>query len=66
MTQGEDDQKVRLRDDVFRSLTYFIHEQGARVSGVPGVKVTKTGVVNEVMMNYLADKGHYPPKDGVE
>jgi hypothetical protein len=62
MAQTDDDQKVRLRDDVFLSLTYYIHEQGARISGNPGVTVTKTGVVNEVLMNFLAARGHYPPK----
>jgi hypothetical protein len=54
--------KVKIRKDVWISLTYYLHEQGAKVSGVPGVKISRTAVVNEVLMNYLAAKGHYPPK----
>ena len=57
--------KVKIRKDVWTSLTYYLHEQGAKISGVPGVKISRTAVVNEVLMNFLASKGHYPPKTEV-
>jgi hypothetical protein len=62
MTTGKKKDRINLRKDVGISLTYYLHEQGAKVSGVPGVKISRTAVVNEVLMNYLAAKGHYPPK----
>ena len=57
------DQYIRLRDDVFRSANYYLHEEGTKISGVPGVKQKLTTYVNECLMNDLAAKGHYPPKD---
>ena len=65
MTGGKKKDKINLRKDVSASLTYYLHEQGERVSGVPGVKISRTAVVNEVLMNFLASKGHYPPKTEV-
>ena len=54
---------VRLRDDVLRAVMYLLHEQGTQISGVPGVKMTKAGYVNEVLINDLAKRGHWPLKD---
>jgi hypothetical protein len=62
MTNGKKKDKINLRKDVWISLTYYLHEQGEKVSGVPGVKISRTAIVNEVLMNFLASKGHYPPK----
>jgi hypothetical protein len=58
--------RIRLRPDVSRSLDYYISENAAQISGVPGVRMDRNDVVSEIMMNYLAEKGHYPPKDEVE
>jgi hypothetical protein len=58
--------RIRLRPDVSRSLDYYIAENAAQISGVPGIRMDRNDVVSEIMMNFLADKGHYPPKDGVE
>jgi hypothetical protein len=55
-------EKITLRKDIRLSLTYYLHEQGAKISGVPGLKLSRSAVVNEVLMNFLASKGHYPPK----
>jgi hypothetical protein len=43
-----------------------MHEKAAQIGGIPGVGMTKTGVVNEVMINFLAKEGHYPPKGETE
>lgn len=56
-------QYVRLRDDVFRATNYMLAEQGAVISGIPGVKMNRTAYVNELVMNDLSKRGHYPPKD---
>jgi len=53
---------VRLRNDVLLAVTYLLHEQGTPLAGVPGMKMTKTAYVNEVLINDLAKRGHYPPK----
>ena len=55
---------VRIRNDVDRSIKYLLEEQGVQLAGIPGVVQTKTTYVNEVLMNDLAAKGQYPPKDG--
>ena len=62
----EDEKRIRLRDDVDLSLKFYMHEKAAQISGIPGVEMTKTGVVNEVMINFLAKAGHYPPKGETE
>lgn len=59
-------QYVRLRDDVYESAKYLLHEQSSIISGVPGTAATITGYVNEVLINDLAKRGHYPPKAGVK
>lgn len=56
---------VHIRKDVNISLNYFMHEKAAQISGIPGVRMTKSDFVNEQLMNFLAEKGHYPPKDNV-
>jgi hypothetical protein len=56
------DRRIVLRKDVDISLEYYMKEKATIISGIPGVEQTKTGVVNEVMMNFLAGEGHYPPK----
>lgn len=56
-------QYVRLRNDVFRAANYMLTEQGSVISGIPGVKMTRTTYVNELVMNDLSKRGHYPPKD---
>ena len=56
---------VRLRNDVNRAIKYLLHEQGEQIAGVPGLSMTKTGFVNEVLINELSKRGHYPPKDTV-
>ena len=58
------DNRIRLQPDVYKSLGYYIAEQSAVISGVPGVKMDENDVVSEIIMNFLAEKGHYPPKDG--
>jgi tryptophanyl-tRNA synthetase len=58
--------RVRIEKDVNRSLEYYMTEQGATISGIPGVKMSKSDVVSEILMNHLAGKGHYPPKDAAE
>jgi hypothetical protein len=60
------DNRIRLRPYVDRSLDYYIHENAAQISGVPGVKMERSDVVSEILMNYLHDKGHYPPKDSAK
>lgn len=56
-------QYIRLRDDVFRATNYMLAEQGVAISGVPGVKMTRTAYINELAINDLAKRGHYPPKN---
>jgi len=60
------DNRIRLRPDVYKSLGYYIAEQSSSISGVPGVKMDENDVVSEIVMNFLAEKGHYPPKDVIE
>jgi hypothetical protein len=57
---------VRIRNDVDRSIDYLLHEQGVQLAGIPGVVQKKATYVNETLMNDLAARGHYPPKDEVE
>jgi len=56
------DNRVRLRKDVDESLMYYMHENESIISGVPGAKIDKNLVVSEIVMNFLAEKGHYPPR----
>jgi hypothetical protein len=56
------DNRIRLRPDVYESLQYYIHEQSGSISGVPGVTMNENDVISEIVMNFLAGKGHYPPK----
>jgi hypothetical protein len=56
------DNRVRIRKDVNESLEYYMHEQMTPVSGVPGISMSKSEVVSEMLMNVLAAKGHYPVK----
>lgn len=58
--------RIRLRPDVNRSLDYYIAEQGTAISGVPGIVMTRSDTVSEILMNFLAEKGHYPPKDKLD
>jgi hypothetical protein len=62
MPEDAKEKRIRLRDDVDLSLEFYMHEKATQISGIPGVEMTKTGVVNEVLMNFLAKEGHYPPK----
>lgn len=57
--------RVRIKPDVNESLDYYMHENAAIVSGVPGVRMTKSDVVSEILMNVLTAKGHYPPKGAI-
>ena len=54
--------RIRLRSDVRESLEYYIHENEAAISGIPGIRMETNDVVSEIVMNFLAEKGHYPPK----
>lgn len=54
--------RIRLRPDVNASLDYYIAENAAAISGVPGVRMDRNDVVSEILMNFLAEKKHYPPK----
>lgn len=56
------DNRIRLRPDVDEALTYYINEKSAVISGVPGVRMDRCDVVSEIVMNFLAAKGHYPVK----
>lgn len=58
--------RVHLREDVNTSLNYYMHESAAIISGIPGVRMTKADCVNELLINFLAGKGHYPPKNKTE
>jgi hypothetical protein len=59
---NRDDTRIRLRKDVHDSMKYYIHDKRAELSGVPGVMPDMACVVNEILMNFLASQGHYPPK----
>lgn len=55
MVRNDNDQYVRLRDDVYRSLIYMLSETAVGVSGNPAVEPKKkTTYVNEILMNALA------------
>jgi hypothetical protein len=56
-------QEIRLRNDVFRAANYMMKEQGTQISGMPGVKMSLTAYVNELIINDLSKRGHYPPRD---
>lgn len=66
MTNKEKENRIRIRPDVNESLNYYIHENAAAISGVPGARMDKSDVVSEIVMNFLAGKGHYPPKVKLE
>lgn len=53
---------VRLRKDVYTSAQYMIAEQGAAIAGVPGVTISVTTYINDLAINDLAKRGHYPPR----
>ena len=54
--------RIHLRTDVNKSLNYYMHEKGTIISGVPGATMNKQGVVNQLLIEFLAREGHYPPK----
>ena len=62
MTKKNTKQEIRLRNDVYRAALYLLKERGTQISGMPGVKMTLTGYVNEVLINDLDKQGHYPPR----
>ena len=57
------DNRIRIRPDVYRSLQYYIADKQVVISGVPGIALNKNDVVSEILMNFLAAQGHYPPRD---
>jgi len=59
---------VRIKHGVFAATKRMLAEQGAAIAGVPGVEIKLTTYVNELLINDLAKRGHYPPKitDAVE
>ncbi len=57
MTEGK--LLVRLRKDVDIAIRKYIETENSRITGNPGFKATRSAVVNEVLMNYLAEKGYY-------
>jgi hypothetical protein len=58
------DNRVRIRKDVNEILNYYIHEQGVNIAGVPGLTAKKNDVITELVITMLAEKGHWPPKNG--
>ena len=55
MVRNDNEQYVRLRDDVYRSLMYMLSEAAVKTSGSTDVEPKKkTTFVNEVLMNALA------------
>jgi hypothetical protein len=56
------DKRIRIRNDVYDSMTYYIHDKKTELSGVPGVMPDMACVVNEILINFLSSQGHYPPK----
>ena len=58
------DNRIQLLPQVGVALDRYIDSQMSIISGIPGVSIKKSDVVSEIIMNFLAEKGHYPPKDG--
>lgn len=54
---------VRLRNDVARAINYMLAEQGTMIAGVPGVSLSRSAYINELVINDLSKRGHFPPKD---
>lgn len=63
IVKQDDIDRVHLREDVNTSLNYYMHESAELISGVPGIRMTKADFVNELLINFLSAKGHYPPKN---
>lgn len=61
-----EENRIRLRKDVLKALQTYISENGKVVSGVPGVTIDENKAVSEIVMNFLAGKGYYPPKPSKE
>jgi len=57
---------VRLRNDVAKAADYMLAEQGTVIAGIPGVSLSRSAYVNEIVMNDLAKRGHYPPRDNLQ
>ena len=51
---------IPIRRDVWTALSYYVndHKHNCPV----GAKITPTTAVNEILINFLAAQGHYPPK----
>lgn len=56
------DNRVRIAPLVDQHLDYYIAEISTSLPNAPGVTMDKNNVVTEVMMDFLASKGHWPPK----
>ena len=54
---------ICLRKDVLQSLVYYCNDR--RLICPVGAVISPTLAANEIIMNYLASVGHYPPKGSV-
>ncbi len=56
------DSRVRILPLVDQHLDYYIDEISTSLPDAPGIHMQKNDVVTEIVMNFLAEKGHWPPK----
>ncbi len=56
------DNRVRILPLVDQHLEYYIDEISTSLPDAPGIHMEKNDVVTEIVMNFLASKGHWPPK----
>lgn len=61
MVKGRKDNRIRLRPDVDRSLDYYISEQTADITGIPGARLDRNTVISDIAQEFLTTAGHYPP-----
>lgn len=52
--------RVRLERSINEALEFFIREKMDVLSGVPGISMTKSKVVSQIIMDYLVDHSAYP------
>ena len=62
-TPTRHDNRIRIAPLVEQHLEYYIREITALLpKDAPGIKMDKNAVVTEIVMDFLAGKGHWPPK----
>lgn len=54
--------RIRLDPLVHESLRYYVSEEREALKVTPGAKIDENTVVSDLTRQFLAERGHYPPR----